>query len=219
MHDTGADTIMLSPHGSFRAVSSSRAGTVPDVWHLVPNAGADRWTLAGPSRLPTLAPVVSMHVSLDDGLAALATAAGYGDPFDVRVSGAKFTRPGAVRAEEVVRTLGHEIVRSVFGYLLVHTVRNASAGDVESWVADKIEGSSLALEECSFSDVKDGSSYWICVLRLGFEGVIARDVATAAIQGVCASHGLEATDEVDFDHWGEARVNRACVIPLTRAAA
>lgn len=211
------DTVHLTPRGSFAAMGGHRSSDRAS-WYLVPNAGADRWILAGPARLETVAPIVSLHASLDAGLSALADAAGLGEPFVVRIRGGSFKRPGAVRAEEIVRTLGHEIVRSVLGFVLVRTEGGETERQVRGWLEGEIAGTALKVESCERVDLEVGETDWCCGLRLGMEGVVSPDVAIASIRSICRDRDLEALEEIDVDRWGGTETNMATVLPMTRAA-
>lgn len=209
------DHVRLSDDGFFLRPGSGR--------RLLYDTTGDRprWILAAWAD-GTRPEILSILLSLDEGLGQLAEAVGTHAPFEVGLPcGHAFSRPGRIPAEDALAAYGYRMAGSVTGYAVAEVEDGTPSDDVRSRFAALVarRGAELVSIDAIGKDPardRPGFCEWCCEISIPFEGPVTLRSATELVARVTADTGLEPTEEVELESRAPSAARSATIMLLAR---
>lgn len=187
--------------------------------HLIydPSPEGSRWLLLHSTNDQVDHPL-SAHASLDEALVALVGAAHDDcDSFSVSLpSNDLFSRPGKLRAEEVLATLGYALVDGLSAYAVYSPSTELTLDEALRSFREMMHGYPVTMGSAAF--IGDLENAWCCDFRVAFEGYVHRDAMQGYVESLLAGSGLEITEVIEYEDAGAEVPDESNVVAFPKAA-
>lgn len=188
--------------------------------HLIydPTSSMGRWLLLYKGHGAEQEIVLSMHSGLDGALKALVGVTEHeGSRFSVRLpDGAVFTRPGNMPAEQVMASLGYQLVESMIAYAIYEAPTGMTDAEATRAVNEILAGYDLQLG--SVDRIGDADPSWCFDMVVPFEGYIHKSGLSTYIATLLVATGLEITGVVESRNVGAEVPDASNVLSFPKAA-
>lgn len=141
--------------------------------------------------------VLSSHQTLDSGLRALAIFLGTPNKFQVELpDGGSFSRPGKMKAEEVMAAHGYLLISNLRAYVIYSTPGVLTDTEAKIAVREIFYGITADVGDVDRIDTYENS--WCCDITVPFEGYISKERMHDYMVRMFASFPVEVSSVIEY---------------------